>query len=129
MIGVSIILFVLGTIGLEKKKAWRKYLWRGIKFIMPVILIILSLFLIEMIAVRLGEVRGTENAGELMKSIVSHPLKGESTFMVEDYGEVSARWGLETGAYLLLMAGILIIIAGIMGYARGGEKYLNFKNH
>ena len=128
MIGVSIVLFVLGTIGLEKKKVWRKYLWRGMKFIIPVVLIILSLFLIQMIALRLGEVRGTENAGELMKNIVSHPLKGESTFMVEDYGEVNAKWGLETGAYFLLMAGILIIIAGMMEYVAGEEKYFSRKN-
>ena len=123
MIGASIILFVIATIGLERRKTWRKYMARGIKFMIPVFLIVLSLFILQMVAVRIGEAKGIENAGELMKEVNSKPFGGASSFMVEDYGEVKVEWGMQTGAYLLLVAGVAMILAAILSYGcgRGNE--------
>ncbi len=114
IIGAAIIFFILGVIGIENKKAGKKYMMRGVKFLIPVILIIIGIMSLQILAFQIGEVEAAEDVKEIIKNISSHPVGGENTLNLPDYGNVYLEWGLEKGAILLLLSSILLIISGLV---------------
>jgi len=116
LIGIGILFFILGTIGIDKSsKAGRKYISRGIKFLIPVILIILVIVLMINIAFNLfGGANIPGDMEEIVKKISSSPILGEKTLILPEYGSVHLQWGFGIGAFLLLLAGILLLIAGLL---------------
>lgn len=114
IIGAAIIFFILGIIGIESKKAGKKYMMRGIKFLIPVILIIIGIMSLQILAFQIGEIEAAKDAKEIIKNISSHPIGGEDTLNLPDYGNVYLEWGLEKGAILLLLSSILLIISGLI---------------
>jgi len=118
LIGIGILFFILGTIGIEKSsKAGRKYISRGIKFLIPVILIILVIVLMINIAFNFYKASDIpQDMEEIVKKISSSPITGEKTLILPEYGIIHLQWGFGTGAILLLLAGILLLIAGVMEF-------------
>jgi len=117
LIGAAILLFILGTIGIGSKRAGMKYMLRGIRFIVPVVLIIIAVMSFSLLA-QLNELgtseKATEDAKEIINTISSHPLGGDKTLLLPEYGSVYTTWGMDIGAFLLIAAGIALIISGAM---------------
>jgi len=118
LIGAAILLFILGTIGLDEKKAGRKYIIRGIKFLIPVILILITVMSFSLLSFQLnesgvsGEVK--EDAMEIINTISSHPFGGDRMLSLPDYGTVYVTWGMEIGAFLLIASGIVLMVSGVL---------------
>ncbi len=126
LIGASILLFILGTIGLDSKKAGRKYMVRGIKFIIPVILIIVTVMSFSLLAFQLNESGASEgaeeDAGKIINTISSHPLGGDNTLLLPEYGTVYVTWGMKSGAFLLIASGIALIVSGAIQMMAGDKR-------
>ena len=114
LIAAAIIFFIVGTIGVTGKKAGGKYIWRGIKFIIPIILIIIAIMLLPNLTYHIEELEGASDAEKILENIASSPFGGKDTLTLPDYGDVNVKWGFEIGAFLLLLAGALLIISGII---------------
>ena len=118
LVGAAIIFFILGTIGLERNKAWKKYMMRGVKFLVPVVLIIVAVMSFGMLAFQLNETGASaeakEDAVEIINTISSHPFGGDTALSLPDYGDVQVTWGMGPGAYLLILSGILLIVSGAL---------------
>ena len=118
-IGLGLVFLVLATIGISSsKKLGRKYITRGIKLLIPIIIILAVIMALGMIpfgSVAGGNVDATVE--EILGSISSAPLGGQKTIPVYESGvsgQISFQWGLGLGGQLLLVAAIILLVAGIM---------------
>ena len=117
VIGVGLIFLILATIGLSKsKKLGNKYLFKGIRLLIPIIIILLiiiglRLFPFESIA---DSGNSGFNIGEVIGSISNSPINGQKIVSIEGVeGQIQLKWGLGLGGILLLLSGLILIIAGI----------------
>ncbi len=126
LIGAAILLFILGTIGIDGKKAGRKYMVRGIKFIIPVILILITVMSFSLLSFQLNEsgIPGgaKDDAAKIIDTISSHPLGGDKTLLLPEYGSVYVTWGMEIGAFLFIASGIALVISGAMQVMAGDNQ-------
>lgn len=126
LLGAAIIFFILGTIGLTRSKAWKKYTMRGVKFLIPVVLILIAVMSFGMLAFQMNEsgISGgaKEDAVEIIHTISSHPFGGDTTLSLPDYGNVHITWGMGLGAYLLILSGILLIVSGVLHFMSAKEQ-------
>ena len=120
LIGIGLLLMIIATIGIShSKKLGRKYVWRGIRLLIPIILLIVAILAIGSI-IPSDAVAGSEaggSIGEILSSISSSPLGNQKTFLLSIEGvsiPLQMRWGLGLGAQLLLISGIVILMAGIL---------------
>ncbi len=118
-IGLGLVFLVLATIGISSsKKLGRKYITRGIKLLIPIIIILAVIMVLGTIpfgSVAGGNVDATVE--EILGSISSAPLGGQKTIPVHESGvsgQISFQWGLGLGGQLLLVAAIILLVAGIM---------------
>ncbi len=118
-IGLGLVFLVLATIGISSsKKLGRKYITRGIKLLIPVIIILAVIMALGMIpfgSVADGNVDATVE--EILGSISSAPFGGQKTIPVYESGvsgQILFQWGLGLGGQLLLVAAIILLVAGIM---------------
>ena len=119
-IAIGLIFLIIATIGIPlSKKLGKKYIWRGIRLIIPFILILIAIMVMGSViptsTVEAGT--GTNYAEEILSSISASPFGGQSTTYVSlegINGQVDVEWGLGLGGWLLLIAGIVIIIAGVL---------------
>jgi hypothetical protein len=118
-IGIGLLFLVIATIGIShsKKLGW-KYIWRGIRLIVPVILILLAIMAIgSFISLEESNNAASNTMGDILKSISSSPFGSQKTFYVVQNGytiSIPMRWGLGLGAQLLLVSAIIFIFAGIL---------------
>ena len=120
LIGIGLLFMIIATIGIShSKKLGRKYVWRGIRLLIPIILLIVVILAIGSI-IPSDAVAGSEaggSIGEILSSISSSPLGNQKTFLLSIEGvsiPLQMRWGLGLGAQLLLISGIIILMAGIL---------------
>jgi hypothetical protein len=119
-IAIGLIFLIIATIGIPlSKKLGSKYIWRGVRLIIPFILIVIAIMVMGTVIPTSHVEAGTDTnyAQEILDSISGSPLGGQtSTDITENgiSGQVNVQWGLSLGGWLLLIAGIIIIIAGIM---------------
>ncbi|MEM1514053.1 MAG: Vps62-related protein [Candidatus Thermoplasmatota archaeon] len=114
IIVIGIVLFLLSCIGIiESRKAGRKYISRGIKLIVPFMLILLFAILISKIP-SMQSIPYQEDIKEIMDKISSSPLKGNEILLLPEYGSLHLKWGVGVGAIMLLISGIILIVAGII---------------
>jgi hypothetical protein len=131
-IGIGIAYLVIATIGISNsKKLGRKYIFRGIKLIVPIILIIIIIFSIGIVIENypIGDL-GPE-VEQIFGSITSSPLGGQKTVYLTSLGEseqISINWGLDFGGQLLILSSIMLIIAGILEIFANSDFYLE-KTH
>jgi hypothetical protein len=121
MFGISLIFLIVLTIGIvHSKKLGSKYIGRGIRFLIPVILILVVMMAIG--ALIPSDLTGNDTASgsitNILNSVSSSPFGNEQTFNIDIGGGLSAplkmSWGLGIGAWYLLIGGIVLIIAGIL---------------
>lgn len=127
-IGIGIAYLVIATIGISNsKKLGRKYIFRGIKLIVPIILIIIVIFSIGIVIENypIGDL-GPE-VEQIFGSITSSPLGGQKTVYLTSLGEseqIGINWGLDFGGQLLILSSIMLIIAGILEIFANSDFYL-----
>jgi hypothetical protein len=119
IIGISLVFLVLSTIGIsQSKKLGKKYVLRGIRLLIPFILILIFILLVASIIPVLSppNIEGYPGVSSAMHAISASPFSGQYTIPTTDVegGSIQLTWGFGIGAYLLLFAGILLIIAGFM---------------
>jgi hypothetical protein len=116
---IGILFIVLSTIGIsESKKLGKKYLLRGIRLLVPFILILVFVIAVASIIPMIipAGISDTEGVVDAMKVVSAAPFSGQHTIQALDAngGSVQLSWGVGLGAYLLLFAGIILIMAGII---------------
>ena len=118
LIGVGLIFLIFASVGLSKsKKLGNKYLFRGIRLLIPIIIILLIIISLRLIPfdslVNSGD--AGVNIGEVIDSISDSPINGQRYITIQGIdGQIKLNWGLGLGGFLLLFSGILLIIAGIL---------------
>jgi hypothetical protein len=116
-IAIGLIFTLIRTIGIqESNKLGGKYLFKGIRLIIPVILIIICIVAISMIVSNSVPAEAESSMMPVLESLSSAPLGGSSSIQISEGGltnQIDMNWGLGLGAYLLIFSGIIMIIAGI----------------
>jgi len=118
-IGLGLVFLVLTTIGISSsKKLGRKYITRGIKLLIPVIIILAVIMALGMIPFgSVADGNADATVEEILGSISSAPFGGQKTIPVYESGisgQILFQWGLGLGGQLLLVAAIILLVAGIM---------------
>ncbi|MFH1102006.1 MAG: hypothetical protein V1726_08250 [Methanobacteriota archaeon] len=118
-IAISLVFLVLASVGVaESKKLGRKYMSRGIRLIIPFIIVVIVVMMLGMIVPTLSPVDmgGNTQVNDAVNMIAGSPFGGEETISITDVpgGQVYLRWGFGLGLYLLFFAGILLVIAGVL---------------
>jgi hypothetical protein len=116
---VGVIFIILSTIGVyESKKLGKKYLFRGIRLMVPFLLILIFIMAVASIIPLLLPSGMTDTVGvrDVMQRISASPFSGQQTIQGLDVngGSVSLAWGFGVGAYLLLFSSIVLMMAGII---------------
>jgi hypothetical protein len=119
IIGMSLVFLVLSTIGIsQSKKLGKKYILRGIRLLIPFILILIFILLVASIIPMFSppNLEGDADIQNAMHAVSASPFSGQYTVQTIDVegGSIHLTWGFGIGAYLLLFAGILLIMAGLM---------------
>jgi hypothetical protein len=118
VIGFGLIFLILATIGLSKsKKLGNKYLFKGLRLLVPIIIIILIIIGLRFLPFDYITDSGNTglNIGEIIGSISNSPLNGQKLISIEGVdGQVQLHWGLGLGGILLLFSGLILIISGFL---------------
>jgi len=119
-IAIGLIFLIITTIGIPlSKKLGSKYIWRGVRLVIPFLFIVIVIMLMGSMIPSLpveGDT-GTNYAEDILGSISGSPFGGQSTTSITESGvtaQVDVQWGLGLGGWLLLIAGIIMIVAGIL---------------
>jgi hypothetical protein len=121
MFGISLIFLIVLTVGISySKKLGNKYIGRGIRFLIPVIIILVVISVLGMFIP--SDIAGNDAASgsitNILNAVSNSPFGNEQTFNIDIGGGLSAplkmSWGLGLGAWLLLIGGIVLILAGII---------------
>jgi hypothetical protein len=119
-IGIGLIFLIIATIGIPlSKKLSGKYIWRGIRLIIPFIIIVIVIAAMSSFIPSVSPTgdTGTNYAQDILNSIADSPFGGESNTVISESGvsgQINFQWGLGIGIWLLLIAGIILLIAGIL---------------
>jgi hypothetical protein len=119
IIGISLVFLMLSTIGIsQSKKLGKKYVLRGVRLLFPFILILIFILLIASIIPMLAPRNIEEYPGmsSAINAVSASPFSGRYTVQTTEVagGSIQITWGFGIGAYLMLFAGILLIMAGLM---------------
>ena len=119
IIGIGLVFLVLSTIGIsQSKKLGKKYAFRGVRLLFPFIFILIFILLVATIIPMISppNIDGNTEMQSAMQAISASPFSGQYTVQPTEVegGSIQLTWGFGIGAYLLLFAGILLIMAGIM---------------
>lgn len=117
---IGFFFMVLSTIGIYKShKLGLKYIFKGIRLIVVILVIIIALMLIN----NLAGITPSNNSGsdnfivDLLSQISSNPTGG--SYSTQDAfsgvnGYISFEWGLGIGAFYLIISGIIFLVAGVL---------------
>jgi len=116
---VGLFLMILATIGINRsRKLGLKYLFRGIRFIIVVVVLLAVVMSVGLFAGSGSSDSGSSSyVPNLLQQISSKPFGGEYAFTVDEQnvtGNVNVKWGIGSGAVLVLVSGIIFLVAGIL---------------
>jgi hypothetical protein len=120
LIGIGLVFIVLSTIGIsQSRKLGKKYLLRGIRLLVPFFLILIFILVLASAVPLLSplSLKGNTDVQHAMSAISAAPFNGQYTVQitgVEGGGSVHLTWDFGVGAYLLLFAGLILIMAGLI---------------
>jgi len=114
---VSLVFLVLASIGVaQSRKLGRKYIGRGIRLIVPFILVVVLVAMLGTIIPMLvpSDMVGSAQVTDAVQRISGSPFGGNVAMGITDIpgGRISLSWGFGLGLYLLLISGILLVVAG-----------------
>jgi len=119
ILGIGLVFLVLATIGIsQSKKLGKKYILRGIRLLVPFILIFIFIMAIGSLIPQFAPINMKDNTDvfSAMNAVSAAPFNGQYTVQLSgvDGGTVHLQWGFGIGIYLLMFAGILLIMAGLI---------------
>ena len=120
ILGIGLVFLVLSTIGIsQSKKLGKKYILRGIRLLVPFILIFIFVLTVGSVIPQFAPVnmKGNADVFSAMNAVSAAPFNGQYTVQltgVDEGGYVHLQWGFGVGVYLLMFAGILLIMAGLI---------------
>jgi len=119
ILGIGLVFLVLSTIGIsQSKKLGKKYILRGIRLLVPFILIFIFVLTVGYVIPQFAPVniKGNTDMFSAMNAVSAAPFNGQYTVQLSgvDGGSVHLQWGFGVGVYLLMFAGILLIMAGFI---------------
>jgi len=133
LIGISIVFLIIATIGVSQSKTLgKKYLFRGIRLMIPVLIIFIVVFSLSMIPFEtMVDTSNTGvDVGAVIDDISSSPFGGNTRVTIlESNGQIALQWGLGIGGLLLLCAGIILMIAGIFEHSANTELFTHTKQN
>ncbi|RLF41723.1 MAG: hypothetical protein DRN12_02425 [Thermoplasmata archaeon] len=116
ILGIGLLLFIVGTIGINKsRKLGRKYIIHGIKLLLPILMLILILTSIRFFVYQIDSAPSFFR--EIIDDISKSPLNGNTVITVDNgstSGEITVQWGVASGGYMLLAAGVMMTISGLL---------------
>ncbi len=132
LIAIGLVFFIISTIGLKNSdKLGKKYISRGIKLAITIIVLLIAIFSIGFIGDMLGADNTQENvATDIFDSLSSQPIGGQKTIPIEipeadEMGSIYLKWGIAIGGQLLLISSLMIIVAGFVLYFNHVNFYGN----
>jgi hypothetical protein len=119
IIGIGLLFLVLSTIGVsQSKKLGKKYVLRGVRLLFPFIFILLFILMVASVIPMVSppNIQNYPGTSDAVNAISAAPFSGQYTIQTAEVsgGSMQLSWGFGIGAYLLLFAGILLIMAGLM---------------
>ena len=120
ILGIGLVFLVLATIGIsQSKKLGKKYILRGIRLLVPFILIFIFILAVGSVIPQFAPVAMKDNTDvfSAMNAMSAAPFNGQYTVQLsgaDGGGAVHLQWGFGIGVYLLMFAGILLIMAGLI---------------
>lgn len=119
IIGIGLLFLVLSTIGVsESKKLGKKYVLRGVRLFVPFVLILFFILAIASVIPLLSPptLEGNAQVNDAVQAISASPFSGQYNMQTPDVdgGLIQLTWGFGIGAYLLLFAGIILVMAGLL---------------
>lgn len=126
---VGIVFGVLDIVGMKTAKdLGNKYLRGGLFFLILFIVLVLLIFemtsIIQSLATSFGLSLPPE-ATQMAQAVAQQPLQGTQTTAVGRYGSVALSWGLGLGAYMLLAAAIIRLLAALVLRGTRGTRPQN----
>jgi hypothetical protein len=128
LIGIGLVFLVLATIGIPtSKKLGTKYLTRGIRLVIYFILILGLVVAIGSIVKMAApaQIQGNTDIFNSVNAVSAAPFGGRYSTPITDVpgGSIFLRWGFGIGAYFLLIAGIILLIAGLLEITAHAQFY------
>lgn len=128
IIAIGLIFLIIATIGVPfSKKLGKKYIWRGIKVIIPFILLIVVIIALGSFIPSLSKENDitTNYISDTLGTISESPLSGQKTTYIpmDNPVTINFKWGLGIGAWLLLFSGIVLIVSGVFEIISDSKFY------
>ncbi len=116
-IAIGILLMILSTVGIsQSKKLGKKYVLRGIRLLIPSIIVIPLITIIGIFMPLLAPSELQQNSAVLaaISSISTAPFGGSQTIHLNDIpgSTIGLSWGFGIGLALVCIAGCIMIAAG-----------------
>lgn len=129
---VGFVLMIISAIGIfRSRKLGKKYLYRGLRLVVVIAVLIISIMAMGMIIGDSGVSNNESNyVTDLIKSISNNPFGGDYSFTIAEQnveGNVSVSWGMGFGAILILLSGFILIFAGLLEII-DNKTFFNPKN-
>ncbi len=118
LIAIGLVFLIIASIGIaHSKKLGQKYMFRGVKLLAPVVLIVIIIMALGAIPFESFADTGDASVdiGEVIGAISGSPSGGQKTVSIPDIeGQIELQWGFGLGGILLLVSGIILIISGFL---------------
>ena len=116
LIAIGLVFLIIASMGVtQTKKLGRKYILRGVKLLIPIVIIIIAIMFLDMIPYEsMADTEGSiVDIGDVLETISGSPYGGQTVVAVPDVlGQIELNWGFGLGGLLLLIAGFILIISG-----------------
>ncbi|MEI6796100.1 MAG: Vps62-related protein [Methanomassiliicoccales archaeon] len=117
LITLTILTFLVGLIAVNQAKAGRKYLWRGFKFILPMVITIVLIVALKGVVPSFAPGPGVDATQQVVNSMAASPFGGNTRIFMADFGStIDFRWSLGIGAYLMIVAAVLMFLGGFLQF-------------
>jgi uncharacterized transporter YbjL len=114
------VFLIIASIGIaHSKNLGKKYVYRGIRLFIPIVLIIIIIMALSAIPFESFADTGEASIdiGEVIGAISGSPFVGQQIVSIPEVeGQVELQWGFSLGGYLLIISGIILIISGLLEF-------------
>jgi len=118
LIAIGLVFLIIASIGIvHSKKLGQKYMFRGVKLLIPLVLIVIIIMALG--AIPFESFAGTGDAsvdvGEVIGAISGSPSGGQKIVSIPDIeGQIELQWGFGLGGILLLVSGLILVVSGFL---------------
>jgi hypothetical protein len=121
LILIGLIFMIIATIGIPlSRKLGGKYIWRGIRLIIPFILIVIVMIAISSLIPSMAGEGESSYIQDIIGPLKSSPLGGESSTTITESdvtAQINLSWGIGLGIWMLFISGIIMMVAGILEFS------------